>query len=87
MLESTFANDEGVSPSTLSHTLINSGEDDGSIEAWNKVLDYDVEEMGVLKVSFDKEFRGLIRWWFGSVEGWVVSHILGYRTVAKSLRI
>ncbi|KAK8572364.1 hypothetical protein V6N13_047966 [Hibiscus sabdariffa] len=41
------------------------GEDDGSIEAWNKVLDSDVEEMRVLKV---------------------ISHVLGYRVVAESLR-
>ncbi|KAK8613272.1 hypothetical protein V6N13_101039 [Hibiscus sabdariffa] len=62
----------------------NLGEDDGSTEVWNEVLDSDVEEMRVLKVSFDEEFRGLIRWWFGSTEGWVVSHVLGYRAVTKS---
>ncbi|KAK8584370.1 hypothetical protein V6N12_068614 [Hibiscus sabdariffa] len=42
--------------------------------------------MRVLKVSFDEEFRGLIWWWFGSAEGWVVSHVLGYRAVTESLR-
>ncbi|KAK8598663.1 hypothetical protein V6N13_094626 [Hibiscus sabdariffa] len=63
------------------------GEDDGSIEVWNKVLDSNVEEMRVLKVSFDEEFKGLIRWWFGSVEGWIVSHVLGYRAVVENLRV
>ncbi|KAK8661207.1 hypothetical protein V6N13_052105 [Hibiscus sabdariffa] len=65
MLESTVANDEGVSSSTLSHSLINSANDwilglrnDNSIEAWNEVLDSDVEEMRVLKVRFDEEFGG-----------------------------
>ncbi|KAK8596719.1 hypothetical protein V6N12_065199 [Hibiscus sabdariffa] len=58
------------------------GEDDGSTESWNEVLDSDVEEMRLLKVSFDEEFKGMIRWWFGSVEGWVVSHVLSYRAVA-----
>ncbi|KAK8705528.1 hypothetical protein V6N13_049129 [Hibiscus sabdariffa] len=93
MLGSTVANDEGVPPSTLSHSLINSAKDwiwvvsvDGSIEVWNEVLDSDVEEMRVLKVSFDEEFRGLIQWWFGSAKGWVVSHVLGYRAVTESLR-
>ncbi|KAK8676974.1 hypothetical protein V6N13_142531 [Hibiscus sabdariffa] len=46
----------------------------------------DVEEKMVLKVSFDEEFRGLIRWWFCSVEGWVVSHVIGYSAVTESLR-
>ncbi|KAK8649031.1 hypothetical protein V6N13_129769 [Hibiscus sabdariffa] len=63
------------------------GEDGGLIEAWNEVLDSDVEEMRVLKVSFDEEFRGLIRWWFSSVEGQVVSHVLGYRAVVESLKV
>ncbi|KAK8633410.1 hypothetical protein V6N13_014256 [Hibiscus sabdariffa] len=82
MLESTVANDKGVSPSTLSHSLINSATDWN----WNEVLDSDVEEKRVLKVSFDEEFRGLIRWWFCSVEGWVVSHVFGYSAVTESLR-
>ncbi|KAK8496190.1 hypothetical protein V6N11_056983 [Hibiscus sabdariffa] len=57
MLESTVANDEGVSSSTLSHSLINSA-NDWILEAWNEVLDSDVEEMRVLKVRFDEEFGG-----------------------------
>ncbi|KAK8506613.1 hypothetical protein V6N13_103387 [Hibiscus sabdariffa] len=62
------------------------GEDNSLIEAWNEVLDSDVEEMRVLKVRFDEEFGGLIQWWFGSVESWVFSHVLGYRPVVVSLR-
>ncbi|KAK8676710.1 hypothetical protein V6N13_142280 [Hibiscus sabdariffa] len=52
----------------------------------NEVLDSDVEKKRVLKVSFDEEFRGLIRWWFCSIEGWVVSHVFGYSAVTESLR-
>ncbi|KAK8672873.1 hypothetical protein V6N13_111230 [Hibiscus sabdariffa] len=62
------------------------GEDDNSIEAWNEILDSDVEEMRVLKVRFDEEFEGLIQWWFGSVESWVFSRVLDYRSVVGSLR-